>query len=652
MRKPKKTSESEIVIYNQPDCTLPKSFFEGRYIPNLHPESLDYIQWWEEQTKRCLEGWSDGGHSVTPAYYYHLNFKKINMLDIKTNQVIVEHPYYSYEDQQLFQDVHWCRHNGNDGMMLITGRGFGKSFGVSTIVEHEFTFSDVSESIVSASTERFAALLWEKVEMGLNSQPSEIRRSLLKDTSTIKQSGYSMRDEETNRFVNVDSASIIRKVVYDSDAGKTRGTRPNLHIFEEVGSWTGAASLIECFKKTSPSWRRGSIKMTFAMFIGTGGEMDSGGSTDAKIMFNNPEEYGLRAYEYKERKIGKFYPAYAKYTGYYEKSGVSDKEGAKADLDRQREKVKSNPELYRQLSSEFPYDPDEAFQVSGHGVFPIDLLEKRYADIERTPALKNMVQKGDLEWDREGSKIVGVRWVANPDGIFEILEHPAWTKESWNHGKIANLYVSGCDSFDAVAEDDRKMSESERKNRKSRGANLIYKRFFNASETSRLFVAKLTQRTDDATDFYWNTIKLNMYYNSKILVEYTKTGILQHYITNGFEYMLHRRPRLDSTVVKESLTTNRYGISMPVEIKRHAISRLVSYVRTDADQLFFTTLIRDMLGFTFEGRDKNQYDETMAAAITIVADDDMFKLAARSTESNTTHFPKFVRDSFGNLVFK
>jgi len=650
MRKTSKSS-SEITVYNQPDCILPKSFFEGRFIPNLHPESLDYVQWWEEQTRRCLEGWSDGGYSVTPAYYYHLNFKKINMLDIKTNQVIVEHPYYSFEDQQLFEDIHWCRSNGNDGIMLITGRGFGKSFSVSTIVEHEFTFKDVSESIISASTERFAALLWEKIEMGLNSQPAEIRRSLLKDTSVLKQSGYSMRDEETNRFVNMDSASMIRKVVYDSDAGKTRGTRPNIHVFEEVGSWTGAASLIECFKKTQPSWRRGSIKMTFAMFIGTGGEMDSGGSTDAKVMFNNPEEYGLRGYEYKERKIGKFIPSYAKYTGFYEKSGVSDVEGAKADLDRQREKVKANAELYRQLSSEFPYDPDEAFQVSGHGVFPIDILERRYSEIERNPAIKNMVQRGNLEWERDGSKITGVRWEQDPEGVFEILEHPAWSRKDWKHGRVNHLYVSGCDSFDAVAEDDRKMSESERKNRKSRGANIVYKRFFNASETSRVFVAKLVQRTDDATDFYWNTIKLNMYYNSKILVEYTKTGILQHYITNGFEYMLHRRPRLDSTVVKESLTTNRYGISMPSEVKRHVISRLVSYVRTDADQIFFTSLIRDMLGFTFEGRDKNQYDETMAAAITIVADDDMFKIAAKAAESSAVHFPKFIRDSKGNLVF-
>jgi hypothetical protein len=648
----KTTKTSHISIFNQPDCILPKSFFEGRFPPNLHPDSLDYAQWWGEQHDRCINGWKDGGFSVSPAYYYNLNFKKINMLDVATNKVIIGHPYFAYEDQELFNEVYECRTTTNDGIMLITGRGFGKSFSAATLVEHEFTFADVSECIVSASTEKFASLLWEKIELGLNSQVPEFRRSLLKDTGTLKQSGYTIKDEETNQFVDADAASFIRKIVYDSDAGKTRGTRPNLHIFDEVGSWTGAASLIECYKKTSASWTRGSIRMTFPLYLGTGGEMDSGGSIDAKTMFNNPEEYGIRAYEYKERKIGKFYPAYVKFGGFYEKSGVSDVIGAKAWLDKKREKVKGNPELYRQESSEFPYDPDEAFQVSGHGVFPVDILEKRFADIERSPALKNMVQRGNLNWIREGSRIIGVEWEQDENGVFEILEHPAWTRKDWTHGKINNLYVSGCDSFDAVAEDDSKMSETERRSRKSRGSHMVFKRFFSAGETSRVFVAKLLQRTDDATEFYWNTIKLNLYYNSKMLAEYTKIGILQHYITHSFEYMLYLRPRLDTTVVKQSLTTNRYGISMPDEVKRHVISRLVQYVKTDVDQIFFTSLIRDMLSFTFEGREKNMHDETMAASLAILADDDMYKISARAQSTAQIHFPKYVRDAKGNLVFQ
>jgi hypothetical protein len=45
--------QRDIVIYNQPDCVLPKSFFEGRFPPDVHPDSLDWEQWWDDQTERC-----------------------------------------------------------------------------------------------------------------------------------------------------------------------------------------------------------------------------------------------------------------------------------------------------------------------------------------------------------------------------------------------------------------------------------------------------------------------------------------------------------------------------------------------------------------------------------------------------------------------
>jgi len=644
-----------VKIYNQPDCILPKSFFEGRFIPSFHPESLDYEQWWDEQIRRCEVGWSDGGYSVSNTHYYHLNFKKINMIDVVTENTILSHPYFSYEEQELFNDVAACR-KSKEGIFLVTGRGWGKSFFVASVVEHEFTFREVSECIVSASTAPFANRLWEKIEMGLNTQPSEIKRAIIASPNDMIQSGYEDRDEITNQFKTFDNQSYIRKVIYADDTDKTRGTRPNMHIFEEVGSWTGAASLIDCFKKTEASWRRGKFSTTFPMFIGTGGAMDSGGSIDAKLMFENPADYGCKAYEYGDIKIGKFYPAYVKFGGFYERSGESDTIGAKHHLDAIRESKKGNPDLFRQETSEFPYNPQEAFQTSGNGVFPIDILERQYVNIERSPQLKKMVQRGNLEWVREGSKIVGVEWKADPEGIFEIIEHPEWTKKDWTKGRVNNLYIAGCDSFDAVAEDTTKLKKLKgetRKTRKSRGANYIYKRHSdNLKITGRIFVARIVQRTDDATDFYWNTIKLNMYYNAKVLIEYTKIGILQHYITQGYEYMLYKRPRLDSTVVKESTSTNKYGISMPIQVKRHVVSLLARYVRSDCDQIFFQSLLRDMMLFTYEGLDKNEHDDTMGAAICMLADDDMYKTAVREDKPSEFVFPVFTRDRFGNLVFK
>ena len=154
-------TDREIVVYNQSDCILPKSFFEGRFVPDVHPESLDWEQWWDKEIDRCKNGWSDGGFSITGQYYYHLNHKKINMLD-SADRPIIEHPYYAYDDQELFNGFNEARAEGK-GFILLTGRGFGKSFSVSSICEHEFVFYPASETIISASTKFFAKELWFKI---------------------------------------------------------------------------------------------------------------------------------------------------------------------------------------------------------------------------------------------------------------------------------------------------------------------------------------------------------------------------------------------------------------------------------------------------------------------------------------------------------
>jgi hypothetical protein len=147
-----------------------------------------------------------------------------------------------------------------------------------------------------------------------------------------------------------------------------------------------------------------------------------------------------------------------------------------------------------------------------------------------------------------------------------------------------------------------------------------------------------------------------MYYNSKMLAEYTKVGIFQHYITKGYEYMLYKRPRLDKTVVKESISTNTYGIAMPEQVKRHVIFRLKAFCQeqggVNVQQFFFQSLIKDMLSFTFEGRDKNKHDETMAAALAILGDDDMYKISAKKEIESEITWPTFRRNASGGLVFE
>jgi len=626
-----------VKIYNQPKCALPKSFFEGRFPPNVHPDSLDYIQWWKEQINRAKHGWSDGGYTVPGNYYYHINFKKINMLD-ERNKPFIGNPYYSQEDLDLFKEMNEARASGQ-GFILVTGRGLGKSVNVSTLVEHEFSFYPASEAIVSASTDFFAKELWFKIKLGLNSMPDELRPNFLSNTKDYIESGLKWKNEATGKEKVIGFRSKIHRVVYDNDAGRTRGTRPNIHVFEEGGSWSGAAKLIDCYNQTEASWWRGSIYTSFPIIIGTGGQMKQGGSEDFKVMFENPEAFNLRAFEWEGLKTGKFIPAYRKFGGFYEDSGNSDVKGAKEFLDKRREKKKKNARVYQQELQEFPFEPQEAFMISGFSIFDVNKLFERYSEIKKSPELQAVVERCDLKFIRSGKKIIGVERVMDENGPFEIVEHP---KKGDTGGIPKGLYVSGCDSFDAVEEMDEDNPE------KSKGSLFIYKRFWKAGESHNIFVAKITQRTNNASKFYWNTVKLNMYYGCQMLYEHTKIGIAQHYITNKLTQYLYPRPTLDKVTFKDSKSTNMYGVTMPIQVKQHIINRYSEYIDDYADQMFFPSQIYDAMHFRFGS---SKYDETMAAAITILADDDMYYVEVSDRAKAKKVFPKFVRDTNGKLVF-
>ena len=177
----------------------------------------------------------------------------------------------------------------------------------------------------------------------------------------------------------------------------------------------------------------------------------------------------------------------------------------------------------------------------------------------------------------------------------------------------------------------------------------MFKRFWKATETGRMFVAKCTQRTDDATSFYWNTVKLNMYYRSQMLYEHTKIGIAQHYITNRLHDMLYPRPRLDTVgIIKKTVSTNTYGITMPIQVKQHAISRYGQYIDQYADQMYFPSQLLDAMEFRWGS---SKHDETMAAAIAILGDDDMYNVLIKESKEKSMNFPKFVRDRNGHIRF-
>ena len=250
---------------------------------------------------------------------------------------------------------------------------------------------------------------------------------------------------------------------------------------------------------------------------------------------------------------------------------------------------------------------------------------------------------------------MGIEFQEDPEGIFEIVEEPYCRPD--DHTPPWNLYVSGCDSFDALLEGDDSADTS-----KSRGSIFIYKRFISARQTSHIFVAKCTQRTPDDTEFYQNTYKLNYWYNAQMLFEYTKIGIGRWYVTNKLSHYLMERPSLEKEgIIARTKSTNTYGIAMPEKVKVHAIKNYSAYIKgllsagddeavvePKVNEMYFVSQLQDALRFSFGS---SEHDETMAASLALLADSELHNIDIEETKQTAYKFPTYKTSKSGITYF-
>ena len=415
-----------MIIKHQPKSLLPGSFFEGRYgAPDNVYKALGIkrqrgLDWWREQIRRCKEGYSDGGYSVTGAYYFFLNFCNIPVIvNTKTRDIDLCAPYYAIEDHEIFDSIQEAREKGL-GYLLVTGRGLGKTYISVCHIIHMFLFKKNSECIVSASQVKYVDNVWDKIRETLSILPPELRPHP-EITNNDKQIYYQYRGlNRENRKITKGNLSKIHKIIYSNksdSSSHSRSTRPHLQLFEEVGSWRG---LIKCFEKAKGSYNVGSIRKGLPILIGTGGEMDSGGTDDLKELFYNPEQYGLLPFKCNDGSTtARFYPCYKKCSGFYEESGKTDESKSKAWHDGERELKHGNSKVYTQHIAENPYTPEEAFLSAAGNMFDTEILQKRLMKIEMNEDYRSKIKKGNLI--RQGGNVC---FVPNREGPFEFLEHP------------------------------------------------------------------------------------------------------------------------------------------------------------------------------------------------------------------------------------
>jgi len=548
-----------------------------------------YLDYWYEERRRCLEGYSIGGVDLDGPNYFYLNFWRIKGKKRGSGYIV---PRFLDLDKQFFELVQQAR-DEEKNIMFLKRRQIGFSEKVAALAAYEYTFYNASETLIIAGLDAYAENTSFKCRTGLDAfspdkanaaRPFYKRRKAGSDKIEKFMSGY-----KTASGVVKGYESKVFAITTKDNAQAASGKSPTLVIMEEAGI---NPLLKRVYSMVVPSIEEmGSKDGRIVVFIGTGGEMDKG-VAQMMSMFYNPEKYDLLAVENiwdsgipPGTQCCPFFPAWKYYVMDYD--GNSYKEPSMFLHQKNREKLKNDKKALHDEKTQYPFTPSEAFSVSGLSPFNTEKLTKQ-RKILLTENWEEKLQYGNLEWiysaeakankktlfsDGKANRVVGVRWVPAPAGKesetdsegdakypYLIIEHPERPKSPTNDDSFDfyfndpifdGLYGGGTDPYDKPR---APTSDSE-------GSCTIYKGYKDANSTSNLFVARVTWRPSKPEKFFDSTLKLCCYYNMcQNLIEWSNVTIFDYYKNHGFEYLLKERPQVTYANKPGSKVDNKYGV--------------------------------------------------------------------------------------------
>ena len=447
-------------------------------------------------------------------------------------------------------------------MIVIKARDKGFSYMNSGAVAHEYTFYPFNDVGIAAGLQATADAFFDKTKKGLNGIHPNFKHSLLKDTDGVMRSGYKQKNRDGKWEISGYQSTIICRTMDNPEVFK--GERVSLMIFEEAGEFK---HLKNAYMSSKACFMDGDIQFGVPIVGGTGGDIHKA-SKDFMDMYYNHEAYNL---------IPMFIPASKAYYGFFDiDKGTEDVYGAEKKLTEEREVIQKSgdTEAYNLHLQNYPLTIEEAFLNAKGSRFDIGLLNSQRSRILSSKYLEQQIQRGNLHWELTQEGRETVRWEPHPLGVYQILSHPKT--------EYKGLDIGGIDSYD---QDEAGASDS-------LGSAMIYRRFVNTDIASDYVVAEYTDRPKKKEDFWDGCLKLAVYYNSKMLVEYTKIGILDYFKRMGALKYLKEKP--ESAHAPGSKVRNRYGVHMNKQVKALMEDHIDDYIRDSVEDIWFQDLIDEL----------------------------------------------------------
>ena len=653
-------------------------FFQKHGCYTLAPRgTTDYNKYWEQETDRCLNGYTaPDGEGITGYNYFYLNYSPIMRLKEeeytdregnirKRRQRILEFPSFWDYDYYYFCAIEQAELEGKH-MAVLKCRQRGYSFKGGSMLVRNYMLIPGSKNFAIASEQKFL------IGDGLLTKAWQIMDFLDKHTAWAKQRLVSTRMERTSGYKITDEfgkqteqgyLSSITGITLKNDPERVRGTRAKLVLWEEGGKFP---SLLDAWRIEQPSVETDDGK-AFGLMIafGTGGT--EGASFEGlKELFYKPKSYNVLSFpniwdEGRENtECAFFVPAYSNLESfdddgnqvYMDKDGNSYKEKAIQNLIDQRNKVKDGGASQQSIDrfiSERPIRPAEAVLELGKNIFPRKLLMDQLTRIRTNKKLQSMKHIVDLEWNGNGQ----VKATEKPSG--DITNYPL-KKGDKPHGSVViweypvkdpplGLYIGGCDPYD---HDDSFTN--------SLGSTFIFKRVRAGEAWTDVIVAEYSGRPDTAEEYYENVRKLLTFYNARLLFENERKGIYPYFTNKHCDYLLADQPdKIISEVFKDSKVQRRKGCHMTKQIRAYGEGLILEWLldefeegHPNVERVYSEPLIEELI----ENDGVRNVDRVIALCMVMIYREELYQVKVSSAKEQNKQVELFEMPLFSKQWFE
>jgi len=573
-------------------CEEARHFARYGYYTSAPYDSKDYDDYWDEQEKRCIEGYTIGGVRVTGRHYFYLNFGRLKarkvdpisgLEDSASQRKILTFPRFLDHQYYWFHEIEECYaegpHKGKEmqNHCSLKSRRKGYTYQVSGgVYAYNYTFIEASTNILAAYEKLHYKVTLDGIHLTLNHINKTTDWAKRRDKLTQRdhfRASYLYKNEAGNDIED-GFMSEIQAISYKDNPFKSIGDSIFTLGFEEAGKFKG---LMDAFTIAEPTVRDGEIVTGVVLVWGTGGDMGSG-TADLAELFWNGGMHGFKRYEniYEDNAVGDcgwFVDDLWYSPGTYndgvithllvDRDGNSYRDYAEINLEKKREqKIKSSKASYNLFLTQQPKTPSEALLQADVSIFDTVTAKNVIAMIMMSPETYIRPFRIGL---MEISPDSGRAYFNEIRSLVPLYDYPI--KDNKDKPGCIVIYEPPVRSADGVIEPTRYITavdpyDDDQSETRSVGSMLVLDRF-----TDRI-VAHYKGRPD-ANTFYEQCRRLALYYNAKINYERNKKGLHGYFFNKGSLNLLIDEPEIlkDRGISKASNAGNNskgtYG-STPV----------------------------------------------------------------------------------------